>query len=190
MTLIASGMSNPTLDGARLPPSWGESLTETNYASLECSWIDRDLADLAMLRRVDNLGGREVIAHHGDGDCAGILIPYYWPDGPHPSSYVIGYVVIIPTGPGQEWATKGRTEMPGSPDLRESTVLAPGRQSGTRHGHDGSFGNRGGGKESFGSLTIGGLSSWCAPVHNRRDVRRLELAGKERQRHGPQRRAH
>src|ERR1700735_494816 len=71
----------------RLPPPWGTPLTEADYAILATSWITRDLADQAELRRVDAVQGREVLCQKGNRDCAGILIPYYWPGEPMPFNY-------------------------------------------------------------------------------------------------------
>jgi hypothetical protein len=71
----------------KTPPTWGGPLTEEDYALLLDSWITRDIADAAMLRRVDEHQGREVIGQKGKRDCAGILIPYYWPDGSGPVNY-------------------------------------------------------------------------------------------------------
>jgi hypothetical protein len=69
-------------DYDRRPPLWGRSLSEADYAALEASWITREIADFAMLRRVDEHEGREVVGQKGKRDCAGILIPYYWPGQP------------------------------------------------------------------------------------------------------------
>jgi len=63
----------------RRPPAWGAVLTEDDYAQLGASWITRDLADAAFLRRVASHEGREIVGQKGNRDCAGILIPYYWP---------------------------------------------------------------------------------------------------------------
>src|SRR5689334_6609315 len=71
----------------RTPPPWGGPLTESDYEALASSWITRDLADAAMLRRVDSLEGREVMGQKGSRDCAGMLIPYYWAEEPHPFNY-------------------------------------------------------------------------------------------------------
>ena len=61
-----------------VPPSWGEPLTEDDYAALAKSWITKEIADLAMLRRVDRrVDGRQIVGQKGKRDCAGILIPYY-----------------------------------------------------------------------------------------------------------------
>jgi hypothetical protein len=71
----------------RIPPTWGGPLNGADYALLNGSWITRALADQAMLRRVDSQEGREVIGHKGKRDCAGILIPYYWPGEAAPVNY-------------------------------------------------------------------------------------------------------
>jgi hypothetical protein len=80
-------MSSPELSPRRIPPSWGVPLTEGDYANLGGSWITKEIADEAMLRRVDEYEGREVVGQKGNRDCAGILIPYYWPGEPHPINY-------------------------------------------------------------------------------------------------------
>ena len=70
-----------------VPPSCGGPLTENDYATLSGSWIARDIADAAMLRRVDEHEGREAVGQKGTRDCAGILIPYYWPSEPWSFNY-------------------------------------------------------------------------------------------------------
>ena len=72
---------------ARIPPDWGGPLSEDDYANLASSWITREIADAAMLRRVDTFEGREVICQRGKRDCAGMLFPYYWPGEPGPFNY-------------------------------------------------------------------------------------------------------
>jgi hypothetical protein len=74
---------------ARIAPSWGGPLNESDYATLEASWITREIADAAMLRRVDAYEGREIVGQKDSRDCAGMLIPSYWPGDPHPHSYRI-----------------------------------------------------------------------------------------------------
>jgi hypothetical protein len=66
---------------------WGGPLSESDYATLDSSWITRAIADAAMLRRVDATEGREVVGQKGSRDCAGLLIPYYWPDEPRAFNY-------------------------------------------------------------------------------------------------------
>lgn len=74
-------------NSARVLPSWGGPLTEADYAKLDSSWITREIADAAMLRRVDEYEASEVIGQKGRRDCAGILFPYYWPGEAHAFSY-------------------------------------------------------------------------------------------------------
>ena len=71
------------------PPSWGGPLTDSDYVMLAASWITREIADAAMLLRVNTLEGRDVVGHKGKRDCAGILIPYYWPGESSPHVYRI-----------------------------------------------------------------------------------------------------
>ncbi len=73
----------------RVPPDRGTQLSEQDYAALLTSWITRELADQAMLRRVNEHEGREVVCQKGKRDCSGVLIPYYWPGTPIPVSYRI-----------------------------------------------------------------------------------------------------
>lgn len=72
-------MSAPAPGRDRTPPQWGSPLNEDDYAALAKSWITRELAEEAMLRRVDTYEGREVVGQKGNRDCSGVLIPYYWP---------------------------------------------------------------------------------------------------------------
>lgn len=83
---------NPELAGTtsatpRVPPDWGTPLADADYAALEASWISREMADAAMLRRVNTVQGREVIAHKGRKDYAGILYSFYLPGADRPHSY-------------------------------------------------------------------------------------------------------
>jgi hypothetical protein len=73
---------------ARIAASWGKPLTESDYAALAASWITREIADAAMLRRVEDHEGREIVGQKGR-NCAGILIPYYWPGEPSVFNYRI-----------------------------------------------------------------------------------------------------
>src|SRR5215469_10832787 len=82
-------MTAPVPAPGRMPPNWGSPLADADYAALENSWILRELADQAMLRRVNDEEGREVVGQKGKRDCAGILIPYYWPGDPGPVNYRI-----------------------------------------------------------------------------------------------------
>jgi hypothetical protein len=77
----------PTIPSVRSVPSWGGPLAESDYEALAKSWITRELADQAMLRRVDAQQGREAIGQKGNRDCAGILIPFYDPEARYPHAY-------------------------------------------------------------------------------------------------------
>ncbi len=72
----------------RNPPSFGDALTDGDYQSLQSSWITKEMADTACLRRVDSVEGQQAVGQKR-GNCAGILIPYYWPDEPTPRAYRI-----------------------------------------------------------------------------------------------------
>ena len=54
----------------------GSDLTIQDYAELEARWIDRTLAIQAGLRRVDSIGGAEIVGRKG-GNYSGIVIPYF-----------------------------------------------------------------------------------------------------------------
>lgn len=56
----------------------GYELNAADYSALEARWIDRTLAERARLRRVDSLTGGEIVGRR-NGNCAGILIPYFHP---------------------------------------------------------------------------------------------------------------
>ena len=69
-------MTAPAPNADTVPPTWGGPLAEQDYSALLSSWITREIADQAMLRRVNEQEGREVIGQKGKRDCAGILFPY------------------------------------------------------------------------------------------------------------------
>ena len=56
----------------------GSELNATDYSALAARWIDRVAAEPAQLRRVDSLTGGEIVGRR-NGNCAGILIPYFHP---------------------------------------------------------------------------------------------------------------
>jgi hypothetical protein len=76
---MVGAMGEIPLIGGLIPPQWGRPLNEADYVALAACWITREVADAALLRRVDEREGREVVGQKGNRDCAGILIPYYWP---------------------------------------------------------------------------------------------------------------
>ncbi len=72
----------------RVAPTWGSPLSGPDYVNLEASWISREIADKALLRRVDAETGGKIVGQK-NRDCAGILIGYYWPGEPRPFNYRI-----------------------------------------------------------------------------------------------------
>jgi predicted P-loop ATPase len=76
-------MSGPS---SSFPNLQGNPLEPQDYASLEARWINRELAEAAMLRRVDSVTGAEIVGRRG-GDFAGILIPYFLPGEAHVRDY-------------------------------------------------------------------------------------------------------
>ncbi len=72
----------------RVPPSWGQPLNEKDYEELARSWINPEIADEAMIRRVNASEGRDVVGQR-DRDCSGTLFSYYWPGEPGPHTYRI-----------------------------------------------------------------------------------------------------
>ena len=88
-TPIAEPVNRSQAAVVRSVPSWGVGLSNSDYSCLEACWISRNIADAAMLRRVEHQEARDVIGQKGKRDCSGILIPYYVPGEPHPHSYRI-----------------------------------------------------------------------------------------------------
>jgi hypothetical protein len=81
-------MSGPTPNGLLLKPSWGGPLTEADHAKLERSWIARELADQALLRRVTSPEGASIVGRHDNGSYEGIIFPYvFWPGEDHIREY-------------------------------------------------------------------------------------------------------
>ena len=52
-------LPSPEVDPTRVLPPWGGPLAATDFAALATSWITQELAEQAMLRRVDSQQGRE-----------------------------------------------------------------------------------------------------------------------------------
>lgn len=75
-TGIPDGRTNGSeLICERIPPPFGKPLSESDYATLDASWISREIADAAMLRRVDEYEAGEVIGQKRRRNCAGVLFP-------------------------------------------------------------------------------------------------------------------
>jgi hypothetical protein len=92
---------------------------------LAASWITRDIADAAMLRRVDERQGRDIIGQKGSRDCAGILIPYYWPSDEAPVNYRIRRdtpEIVV----GKDGAFKEDRKYLGAPGASNRLYIPPG----------------------------------------------------------------
>jgi Domain of unknown function (DUF3854) len=64
-------------------PTWGGALTASDYSMLEKSWIDRDLADQVLLRRVTSSEGAFIVGRRDNNSYGGIIFPYIWPGENH-----------------------------------------------------------------------------------------------------------
>ena len=61
---------------------YGSPIIQSNYELLERSWISRDIADSAQIRRVNTEEGKEVVGRRDFEDYSGLLFPYVWPGKP------------------------------------------------------------------------------------------------------------
>jgi hypothetical protein len=60
-------------------PSFGGPLTDSDYERLQASWITREFANQALLRRVSSAEGAQITGRKDNGSYEGILFPYVWP---------------------------------------------------------------------------------------------------------------
>lgn len=67
--------------------SWGGPLNDTDYEKLARSWITRELADRALLRRVASSEGASIVGRRDNGKYAGLIFPYVWPGNEHAREY-------------------------------------------------------------------------------------------------------
>jgi hypothetical protein len=109
----------------KVPPTWGGPLAEQDYSALFSSWITREIADAAMLHRVNEQEGREVIGQKGKRDCSGILFPYYWPGEPQPVSYRLRRDHPEPVQ-GKDGALKPDRKYLGAPGALNRLYIPPG----------------------------------------------------------------
>ena len=65
----------------------GGQLEARDYQALASRWISPEIADAAMLRRVDTLTGQELMGKKGGGRYEGIAIPYIWPGDDYVREY-------------------------------------------------------------------------------------------------------
>ncbi len=57
----------------------GSALTSDDLARLASAGITPELAESALLRRVESLEGGQLIGRNGNGNYAGVVFPYTWP---------------------------------------------------------------------------------------------------------------
>ena len=67
----------------------GTDLSDADYEMLAQSWIDRDLAIRAGLRRVSDLEGSAILGRTSVKHCAGVLFPHFWPGENHAREFRI-----------------------------------------------------------------------------------------------------
>lgn len=64
----------------KTPNPRGSALRDSDYAELEKSWLDRVTVDGALLRRVDEVEGADIVGKKlYEGNFGGIVFPYLWP---------------------------------------------------------------------------------------------------------------
>jgi hypothetical protein len=109
----------------QLNPSWGGLLIEADYAKLERSWITRDLADQALLRRVTSPEGASIVGRRDNGSYEGSIFPYVWPGENHIREYWLrrDRPDIELTSEGQ---TKEKNKYLGPPGRGNLVYLVPG----------------------------------------------------------------
>jgi hypothetical protein len=75
---MAAAINEFPPDGRLVPPQWGGPLNEADYVALARCWITQEVADAAMLRRVNTLEGQQIVGQKRR-DCAGLLFSSYFP---------------------------------------------------------------------------------------------------------------
>jgi len=58
-------------------------LIESDYSMLARSWIDKELAEHALLRRVTSTEGAFIVGRRDNNSYGGIIFPYVWPGDHH-----------------------------------------------------------------------------------------------------------
>jgi Domain of unknown function (DUF3854) len=75
---------SPVQDIASCPsPTRGAPLIDSDYSMLGKSWIDKALADQALLRRVTSTEGALIVGRRDNDSYGGIIFPYIWPGENH-----------------------------------------------------------------------------------------------------------
>ena len=83
----AGSVSSPRFGNSQsIPNLIGSELSRADLSTLEARWISREIAEAALLRRVDSFHGTQLVGRKG-GDYAGVAIPYFAPDSPHVREY-------------------------------------------------------------------------------------------------------
>ena len=65
----------------------GKPLTDSDYENLLQSWIDRESADKALLRRVNSIEGAEIVGQRDGHDYSGVIYLNIWPGEQHVREY-------------------------------------------------------------------------------------------------------
>jgi putative DNA primase/helicase len=71
------------------PEGYGSPLSASDYACLERSYITREVADSALLRRLTSEEGKQIVGRRDREDYAGILFPFIWPGEQRASNHRI-----------------------------------------------------------------------------------------------------
>jgi len=101
----------------------GSPLTAGDLIHLAKSGISAELAEAALLRRVEPVEGSQLIGRNGKGDYAGIVFPYVWPGGDHIRELRLRR---DPSGAGTEggWNDKRTTKYVSPPGRGKSLVIS------------------------------------------------------------------
>ncbi len=99
----------------------GMPLEPRDYAALAARWIPRELAEQAMLRRVDDAEGATIVGKNGSGNYAGVIIPYSLP-GP----FLVRSYRLRRDHPEVDQAGKAREKYMAEPAAGNKLYFAPG----------------------------------------------------------------
>lgn len=103
----------------------GQPLTKRDLEKLQSSWITTELAQQAMLRRVNSTEGATIAGRKDRANYAGIIFPYVWPGEKQPREYSLRR-----DKPDLEQQTDGSTKEKGKylcpPGRGNMLYIAPG----------------------------------------------------------------
>jgi uncharacterized protein (DUF927 family) len=110
-----------------IPIPWGRSLTEADYEVLCRSWISAELAQQALLRRVDSQEGAQIVGRRNDGSYCGIVYPNVWPGEEFVREYRLrrDHPPVEPRGDGTFREVQKYLSPPGT---RSMLYIVPGTQ--------------------------------------------------------------